>query len=69
MGLIRFGTDNPERHFVKKKPHALYVPKPSVMGQTEIQGDFTKGIGQGVGIILGVIGAGWVASKIMSRSD
>lgn len=71
MPLIRLGSDTPETNFrrFRKKRESLYVPRPSMMGaDSDSQGDFTKGIGQGLGIVLGVVGAGWVASKIMNRS-
>lgn len=35
------------------------------IGGTSVDGDFTKGIGQGVGITIGIMGAAWLAGKII----
>ena len=69
MPLIKLGSDTPATNFARfsRKRETLFVPRPSVMGGTEVQGDFTKGVGQGIGIVPGVVGAGWVASKLFRR--
>jgi hypothetical protein len=55
MKFITFGSD-------KNEPR----PRPTtpVAGDTSVEGDLTRGLGQGVGIAIGLVAAGFVASKL-----
>jgi hypothetical protein len=71
MGIISFGTRE-SRALSTRCPIAaqagadLVNSATATMGDVvEVGGDFTRGVGQGFGIVLGLVAAGWTASKML----
>lgn len=68
MKLFSFGTDLEERDRSNPNARASKPPKLGLeVGAESVDGDFTSGIGAGLGVALGFLGAGYVASKLVRR--
>ena len=68
MKLFSFGKDLEERDRSNPNARAPRPPKLGLeVGAESVDGDFTSGIGAGLGVALGFLGAGYVASKLVRR--
>jgi hypothetical protein len=65
MKLFTFGTDIEERSRVVRTPEPK-APKIGVeVGADGVEGDFTRGVGTGVGAVVGLLAAGYIARKVV----